>query len=102
MEIVKDVQEETGVNMREPELKKTQKPTYDPNKKYRWEPTDNFIISGGDFGVLLNSLRSLLSTPEARLIMLAERANNTVEDALAKAVEQGIVKEAEESKLTKQ
>lgn len=82
MEIVKDEQ--------------TQQPSYDPNKKYSWSQDDLFVVSGGEFGVLLNALRAVLNTPESQRILLADRANNIVEQALARAVENGIVKEVPE------
>jgi hypothetical protein len=73
-----------------------EKITYDPNKKYSWTPEDSFVLSGGEFGVILNTLRAILSTPEASKILLANQANTIVEATLAKAVENGVVKEAVE------
>jgi hypothetical protein len=73
-----------------------EKITYDPNKKYSWTPEDSFTLSGGEFGVILNTLRAILSTPEASKILLANQANTIVEATLAKAVEAGVVKEAPE------
>jgi len=73
-----------------------EKITYDPNKKYSWTPEDSFTLSGGEFGVILNTLRAILSTPEASKILLANQANTIVEATLAKAVEDGVVKEAVE------
>lgn len=73
---------------------------YDPNKRYRWTPTDEFTVSGAEFGIVLNALRAILSTPEAQQILLAERANEIIENALAKAVESGKVKEAENEEET--
>lgn len=76
-----------------------QKISYDPNKKYTWTPEDSFILSGGEFGVILNTLRAILNTPEASRILLANQANNIVEATLAKAVEDGIVAEAPEENV---
>jgi len=78
------------------EIVNDQKPSYDPNKKYKWTPEDPFIFSGNEFGVLLNALRAILSTPDAQRVLLADKANEIVENALARAVENGVVKEAEE------
>lgn len=72
------------------------KPSYDPNKKYIWNQEDTFTLSGGEFGVVLNALRAILNTQEAARILIANQANNIIEETLAKAVEAGIVKEAEE------
>jgi len=68
---------------------------YDPNKKYTWNTDDIFVINGAEFGVILNSLRSQLATEEAARILLANRANNTIEQVLARSVESGVIKEAE-------
>jgi hypothetical protein len=67
--------------------------TYDPNKRYTWTPDDKFEISGAEFGLILNSLRATISTPEAARILLANEANQAIENALAKAVEADVVKE---------
>jgi hypothetical protein len=84
MEIVKDQEQQATP------------PSYDPNKKYRWSEDDLFVVSGGEFGVLLNALRAVLNTPESQRILLADKANQIVEQALARAVENGVVKEVPE------
>lgn len=73
-----------------------EKITYDPNKKYSWTPQDQFVLSGGEFGLILNTLRSILGTQEAGRILMANQANNIIEGVLAAAVESGAVKEAPE------
>lgn len=78
------------------------KVSYDPNKRYRWTPDDKFELVGSEFGILLNAMRAVLSTNEAQTILLAERANEVIENALAKAVEAGRVKEAEDEKTNDQ
>ena len=87
MEIVKDEQPEV-----------TEVPTFDPNKKYTWEIDSEFTLSGNDFGILLNSLRAILSTEEAQRVLLADKASQVMEATLAKAVESGAVVEAPENK----
>ena len=72
------------------------KVTYDPNKKYTWTPNDQFTLNGGEFGLILNTLRSILNTQEAAKILLANQANDIIEGKLAQAVEAGVVKEAAE------
>ena len=81
MEIVKD----------QPET-----PTFDPNKKYTWAIDSEFVLSGNDFGILLNSLRAILSTEEAQRILLADKASQIMEATLAHAVENGAVVEVPE------
>lgn len=73
---------------------------YNPETRYTWTPDDSFILSGGEFGLILNALRAILSTEEAAKILLANRANDIVEGALARAVEQGIAKEVETPEQT--
>lgn len=72
-----------------------EKITFDPNKKYTWGPNDQFSLSGGEFGLILNALRAIISTEEASRVMLAVRANEIVENLLAKSVESGVAKEVE-------
>jgi hypothetical protein len=68
--------------------------TYDPTKRYTWTPTTEFTLTGEQFGLILNSLRGVISTPEAARILLAAQANDSLESVLAKAVESGAVVEA--------
>ena len=68
--------------------------SYDRNKAYKWTPNDEFLISGAEFGTILNAFRAVLSTPEAQKIMMVERANETIEGVLARAVESGQVVES--------
>lgn len=74
-----------------------QKINYDPNKKYTWTPEDQFTLSGGEFGLVLNALRAVLNTQEAARILIANEANKIVEGALQRAVESGVAKEAQDS-----
>jgi hypothetical protein len=76
----------------------SEKIKYDPNKKYTWKPEDQFVLTGDQFGLMLNSLRGILSTKEAGKILLADRANDELEAVIAKAVEAGVVKEIPEEK----
>jgi hypothetical protein len=80
MHIVKD--DETGAS---------EVPVYDPSKKYTWQPDSQFVLSGNEFGMLLNSLRGIVSTPEARVILRAADAADVIESVMAKSVESGLV-----------
>ena len=71
-------------------------PKYNPSKKYKWDPGTQFLFSGDEFGQLLNSIRAILNTPEARKIILAQQAHDAIEIALGRAVEIGIVQEMQE------
>lgn len=72
-------------------------PTFDPAKKYTWANNAEFKINGAEFGMLLNALRSITSTKEAQIIIMADKAADVVEGLLAKNVETGVVVEVEET-----
>ena len=67
--------------------------TFDPNKSYKWAPTDTFEVSGADFALILNTIRAILSTEDAQKIILANEANKVAEAILGKGVEAGFVVE---------
>jgi hypothetical protein len=71
--------------------------TYDPSKRYTWTPGDQFVLSGEQFGIILNALRVVTSTQEAQRILLANDAAQAIEAVMANAVEAGVVKEVEET-----
>lgn len=83
MEVVKDQAQENVAK-------------YDPSKKYTWTPNDAFVLSGDEFGVVLNALRAILGTAEAQRILLADRANDVIENVFARAVEMNVAKEVPE------
>lgn len=70
-----------------------EKKHYDPSKTYIWDPNTMFTIRGAEFGLILNSLRNIITTPEAQRILIASKAHNALEESLKAAVEAGIVKE---------
>ena len=72
---------------------KTIYPPYDPNKQYKWEPEDKFEINGKDFGLLLNSVRSIVATEKAAHIRLMLQCNDVIEKMMAENVEKGIITE---------
>jgi hypothetical protein len=74
----------------------SEKIKYDPTKRYTWTPSDEFTLTGEQFGLILNSIRSTISTPEALRILTASEANNALETIIARAVEEGIVTEIPE------
>lgn len=71
---------------------------YDPSKQYTWDLNTEFKMDGNEFGLILNTFRSILDTPEAKQVMLINRASQVAEALLEKQVEAGIVKELEEDK----
>jgi len=69
---------------------------YDPNKRYTWAPEDKFELSGQEFGLILNTIRTFLASEEAAKYQLMMQANNVIENLMAKGVENETIKEAEE------
>jgi len=80
------------------ETKVETKPEFNPAKKYTWSKDAQFTLSGGEFGLILNALRGVVSTQEAQALFLANEAVHAVENILGNAVEGGLVKELEENK----
>jgi hypothetical protein len=68
---------------------------YDPAKRYTWTPEDVFEISGQDFGLILNTVRSYLSSEEAARFQLMMKANEVIERLMIAGVEADIIKEVE-------
>jgi len=68
---------------------------YDPAKRYTWTPEDVFEISGQDFGLILNTVRSYLSSEEAARFQLMMKANEVIEKLMIAGVEADIIKEVE-------
>ncbi len=74
---------------------------YDRSKKYSWSNEDQITISGRDFGFLLNTIRSILNTEQAAQILLADRANDVIENIMAEYVEKDVIKEVTEEEAPK-
>jgi hypothetical protein len=73
---------------------------FNPAKKYTWSKDAEFVLSGGEFGLILNALRGVVGTQEAQALFLANEAVGTLEDVLGGAVESGLVKEVVENKAS--
>ena len=87
---------EVGVIQEESPVVAEQGPKFDPAKKYTWASDTGIVISGAEFGLILNALRGVVSTPEAQAIFIAAEAADKVESVLARNVENGVIKEAPE------
>lgn len=68
---------------------------YNPNTEYSWNPDEQFTISGRDFGLILNTIRAILSTEQAAQILLAARTNDVLEKLMKENVEKGKIVEKE-------
>lgn len=72
--------------------------SYDANKIYSWNPEEQFTISGREFGLILNTVRSILSTEQAQHILLAARASDVLEKMMEENVKNGKIIEKEQTK----
>ena len=70
------------------------KPQYNPNNRYTWKPEDKFEISGQEFGLILNMVRSYLATEEAGKFQLMMQTNDVIEKLMKQGVESGTIVEA--------
>ena len=69
---------------------------YDPAKRYTWTPEDTFMLTGAQFGLILNTVRSYLSSEEAARFQLMVQTNQVIEELMIKGVENDTIKEVEE------
>lgn len=74
---------------------------YDPSKRYTWTPEDTFTLTGQEFGLILNTVRSYLSSEEAARFQLMMQTNEVIEKLMIKGVEADIVKEVIEEVSSK-
>jgi hypothetical protein len=73
--------------------------SYDPTKRYSWSPDEKIELTGQEFAMVLNAVRSVLNLPEAPAILLADKANMILDGIMAKNVEAGIIKPADEPSI---
>jgi hypothetical protein len=74
-------------------VKKITPPSFDLNKNYRWEPTDEFTLSGNDYSVLFHALKMSTQTPTGAPAQTMVDAYQVLLNLLKAGVEAGIVKE---------
>ncbi len=91
MEIVKDEVKTT-------EEAKATPIKFDINKNYSWGKDDIFYLKGSDFGLVLNTLRQISTSPVAQMIFSAQKAASVMDISLAAAVETGVAFETETKK----
>lgn len=72
---------------------------YNPEKMYSWNPDETFSISGREFGLILNTLRSILNTEQAQQIILAHKTNEILERIMEENVKSGKIIEKEQPKV---
>jgi hypothetical protein len=69
---------------------------YDPKTNYVWTPEDTFEITGQQFGLLLNVVRSYMQSEEAAKFRSMVEASKVLESVLIQGVETGVIKAQED------
>lgn len=68
--------------------------SYDSSKKYVWSPDEKIEITGQEFALMLNAVRSVLNLPEAPAILMAHQANQAIDGVMERYVGTGVIKPA--------
>ena len=68
--------------------------SYDSAKYYSWNPEETFSISGKEFGLILNTVRAILSTEQAQQILLAAKAHEIIEKLMEENLKNGKIIES--------
>lgn len=68
-------------------------PVYDPSKRYVWDKDAKFELTGEQFGMWLNSVRSKVSSREAGEYQMAFKASEAIEGIMANGVRAGVIVE---------
>lgn len=66
---------------------------YFPEKQYTWKADDKFELSGQDFGLIINTIKSLINTEEAKKYQLLFKVNELLENSVKESVENNIAQE---------
>jgi len=72
---------------------------YDPAKRYTWTPEDTFTLTGAQFGLILNTVRSYLSSEEAARFQLMVQTNEVIEKLMIDGVQNDTIKEVVEESI---
>lgn len=74
-------------------LPQRDKPTFNPQASYKWEPTDVFEITGHQLALLYHCLMKEANSTEGATPAQKYEAYNVALDVLKRGVEQGAIKE---------
>lgn len=66
--------------------------SYNPSERYVWKPDEKIELSGEEFAIMLNAMRSVLNLPEAPVILLAHQANQAMDNVMERYVAAGVIK----------
>lgn len=74
--------------------------SYNPSERYVWKPDEKIELSGEEFAIMLNAMRSVLNLPEAPAILLAHQANQAMDNVMERYVAAGVIKPAQQQPPT--
>jgi len=83
-------------------VKTVANPVYNPSLKYTWDKNAKFELTGEQFGLWLNSVRSKVSSNEAIEYQMAFRSSEVIEDIMAAGVAAGVIVELREQQQPQQ
>lgn len=66
---------------------------FDPNKSYRWNKDDQFILTGAEFDLIYKALQARAVNPEFQRFIVEFEALKLVESIFIKGVESGKIPE---------
>lgn len=69
--------------------------TYNPQKEYKWEPEQQIVLTGQQFGYINAVLNNLLKSPEAQRAVDLLNAVGLVQQIIKTEVEAGNFKEVQ-------
>lgn len=70
--------------------------SYNPSERYVWKPDEKIELSGEEFAIMVNAMRSVLNLPEAPAILLAHQANQAMDNVMERYVAAGVIKPAQQ------
>lgn len=76
-------------------MAKQVKQTFNPQKNYKWEPSDSFDITGQEFASLYHCLSQAMNTPGGSTVALTAEAYGVIIAILSRGVQNGTVEEAD-------
>lgn len=59
-----------------------------PNVAYQWKEDEQFILTGKEYELIINTVNAVLSTPESQKILLLSRVNEILQSKLEQAIKE--------------
>lgn len=78
-----------------------QKPEFNPQANYQWQPDTEFTLKGGELHALNAILKALIAPPEAQRAIAAYEGLKLIDGIIREGVETGKITEIPPEKLEK-